>query len=46
MRAVLVTIGVILVVCAAAFIGLVVMAEMIQPDQGEVRIELEDTFPQ
>lgn len=46
MRIGLILIGTVIVLLAAGFIALLVYAETIQSDQGEVRIELEDNFPE
>lgn len=45
MRAIMIVIGLVVVLGLAAFIALLVVAATIEPEQGEVRIELEDTFP-
>lgn len=46
MRAVLILTGVVVVLAGAGLIALLVYAETIQADQGEVRVELEDNFPE
>lgn len=46
MRAVLVIIGIVVVLGGAGLIALLIYADTIQADQGEVRIELEDNFPE
>jgi len=46
MRAALIAIGVVVVAALAALVALLIYAETIQSGQGDVRIELEDTFPE
>jgi len=46
MRAALIIVGALVVLLIAGFVALLVYAETIRPDEGEVRIELEDTFPE
>lgn len=46
MRAALIGIGVLVVVVVAVLAALLIYAETIQSGDEEVRIELEDTFPE
>lgn len=46
MRAWVIIAGIVIVLAGAGFIALLIYGDSIQSDQGEVRIELEDTFPE